>query len=271
MYCDYWQLEKKPFEFCVDRESFYPGESQQGALLKIRYAIESRRSAALVAGPSGSGKTMLVQMLANDLGENYLTFVQVVFPQMTNRDLLTYIAHKLGAPEVENPQYSTVEGLLRIENRLVENAKAGQHAVLVIDEAHLLEDSFAFETLRLLQNIEYQSLPTMTLLLVGQTALLPITDRNQSLEERLAVKAILAPLSLEETSCYLQHRLRVAGAKREIFNQHAVEALHILTQGNPRQINRLADLALLVGYAEGLEIITVEHLEAVSGELLLVV
>jgi hypothetical protein len=38
-------------------------------------------------------------------------------------------------------------------------------------------------------------------------------------------------------------------------------------QGNPRRINRLADLALLVGYADELSLITATQIECVSDDL----
>ena len=56
-------------------------------------------------------------------------------------------------------------------------------------------------------------------------------------------------------------------AVRDIFSRDAVEALHYLAQGVARKINRLADLALLVGFADGLSILTERQVEAVSDEL----
>ena len=43
MYENYWQLLAKPFEGSGDPRFYYPSEVHQGALLKLRYAIESRR------------------------------------------------------------------------------------------------------------------------------------------------------------------------------------------------------------------------------------
>ena len=63
MYETYWQLSQKPFENVTDARFYYPSESHQAALLKLRYAIENRRGAALLAGPSGCGKTLLTTML----------------------------------------------------------------------------------------------------------------------------------------------------------------------------------------------------------------
>ncbi len=83
MYEAYWQLLAKPFETSADARFYYPSEVHQGALLKLRYAVENRRGGALLAGGSGSGKTMLVGWLRRQLAENCTPFVHLVFPQMS--------------------------------------------------------------------------------------------------------------------------------------------------------------------------------------------
>ena len=98
MYLDHWQLTSRPFDPCGDRAGFYPCEAQEAALLKLRYAAENRRSAALLAGPAGVGKTTLVQLLRSGLPETLRPIVHLVFPQMSSRDLLVYLAEQLGAP-----------------------------------------------------------------------------------------------------------------------------------------------------------------------------
>ena len=71
MYETYWRLKQKPFENAADPRFYYPAESHQAALLKLRYAIENRRGAGLLAGPSGSGKTLVTTMLRGMLGEQF--------------------------------------------------------------------------------------------------------------------------------------------------------------------------------------------------------
>jgi general secretion pathway protein A len=66
------------------------------------------------------------------------------------------------------------------------------------------------------------------------------------------------------------HRLEAAGAQRAIFEDDALDALHQLSRGIPRRINRLADLALLIGFAEERETIAASQVEAVSEELVTV-
>ncbi len=273
MYQEYWQLESKPFEPIGDSRYFFLCESHRGALHKLRYAVESRRGAALLAGPSGIGKTLLVRMLREELGgagDAVGKFVQVVFPLMSSRDFLAYLAEQIGAPPADPPERSVEESLRRLEFTLGEEALCGRHAVLVVEEAHLLEDSGLLETLRLLLNLQAAGEPMFTLLLVGQPPLLTAMQRNAPLDERLDIKTLLKPFSAEETSDYIVHRLNAAGATRAIFSPDAMDVVYQLTHGIPRRINRLCDLALMVGFAGRQHTIDAPQLESVNDELVTV-
>ena len=95
MYTTYWQLHDRPFENATDAKFYYPSEVHQGALLKLRYAVESSRGAALLAGAAGVGKTLLVNSLKRQLDDSYTPFVHVVFPQMNASELLAYLAAEI--------------------------------------------------------------------------------------------------------------------------------------------------------------------------------
>lgn len=267
MYLDYWQLDAKPFEPGRDARWLYRSPAHQAALHKLRYAVENGRAAGLVAGPAGCGKTLLVESLREQLAERCRPMVRVVFPQMTDRDLLVYLAEQLGAPPADPPRHTVEESIRRLEFTLGENARRDRHAVIVVDEAHLLEDSGLLEPLRLLLNLGFEGRPAFTLLLVGQPTLVPMIGRHGALDERIDLKVLLPALSAEETAAYVEHRLTAAGATREIFSAEALATVYQLTAGAPRRINRLCDLALLVGFANRQHAIDGDALNAVHDEL----
>jgi type II secretory pathway predicted ATPase ExeA len=270
MYETYWQLNEKPFENSADPRFYYPGESPQAALLKLRYAVENRRGGALLAGASGTGKTLVLAMLRRMIDETYAPFAHLVFPQMSTPDLLAYLADELeGSPRgAENNGVQT--SIRRIERFLSENSAKGRHAVIAVDEAHLIDHPDAWEALRLLMNFEVESRPALSLLISGQTGLLPMLDRMPQFDERLGVKCLMRPFSVEETAAYATHRLKTAGATGEIIDPDAFPILHELTCGVARRINRLCDLALLIGYAEERHTLSAAHFESVCQELVTV-
>lgn len=270
MYESYWQLREKPFEPSADGRFYYPAETHQAAILKLRYAIENCRPAALLAGASGLGKTMVAGMVRSALGESFRPFVQLCFPQMPVDQLMASLAAWLTGGEIAGSAGEVWQSVDRIERFLADNSRQGRHAVVVIDEAHLLADPETLEAVRLLSNFETGGVPGMTMVLSAQVALLPILDRTPALEERLAVKCLLRPLSQAETAEYVEHRLRQAGAARPLVDPEAIGTLWELTGGNPRRINRLCDLALLIGYAEQQQTVTAAQLEAIAQELVAV-
>jgi general secretion pathway protein A len=267
MYEPYWQLDARPFDHSADERYYFPGPSQQAALLKLRYVVENRRGAALLAGEAGLGKTLVAQMLLRQLGDAFRPRVHLVFPQMPPEQLLAYLADQFTAAVPAGSQ-TIGNSLRRIELGLIEYAKTGHHAILIIDEAHLLHESRSLETIRLLLNLEYNAQPLATILLVGQTGLAVDVQRLPQLDQRLAVKCLLARLTADESKAYVQHRLTAAGAKWPIFDNEAIHEIYRLTHGIPRRINRLCDLALLVGYGEELKTIGRPQVEAIYEELM---
>lgn len=271
MYEAYWKLRHRPFENAFSEESYYPSESAQGSLLKLRYAVENRRGAALLAGASGLGKTLLARMLLSQLPEQFSPRVHLVVPTLPSEQLWAYLAAQLGAVSQTGYTPSLADSLLAIELRLSENTRQGNHAVIVVDEAHLVTEPETLETLRLLTNFETDGQLDLSLMLTGQTELLVRMQRFQAFDSRLAVKCLMQPFPLEETIAYVNHRLRSAGGEQEIFSPEAIERLHLIAGGIPRQINRLCDLALLIGYAEDRPTLDADQIEAIHQEMVAVV
>ncbi len=195
--------------------------------------------------------------------------VHLTFPQMPAPNLLAYLARELHAPAASGSSVPSIdESVWALQQLLAANAHAGKHAVIVVDEAHLIESNHCFEALRLLSNVEVDGAPAATIVFIGKPALMPIFERLPQCEQRLSVKCLLRPFSADETHAYVQHRLHTAGAgDAEIFQREALDALHSISQGTPRDIHRLADLALLTALADGEESIGVERIQAVAAAL----
>ncbi|TWT89868.1 GTPase RsgA [Pseudobythopirellula maris] len=267
MYEDYWQLDSKPFEADPGPAGYYPCESHEGAALKLRYAIDQGRGAAALAGPSGVGKTLLLRRLASELDPATTPVVRLAFPRLSDRELLALLADRLEAPADPEGRVSADATLGRLERLVERNAESGVRPVVVLDEAQLLEDAGLLETVRLLIDLFDGGQAPWTLLLVGQMGLISTLARTPGLDERLAVKALVRTLTPEETSGYIGRRLEAAGATREVFSAEAIERISQVTGGVPRRINRLGDLALVVGFADGSPRIEAHHIDAVNNEL----
>ena len=58
-----------------------------------------------------------------------------------------------------------------------------------------------------------------------------------------------------DSSKYIDHRLKIAGAKKSIFDAKAKKMIYRYSSGIPRIINGIGDMALLEGYSENVDII----------------
>lgn len=270
MYLSHWGLECSPFEAKVDLRSYYPSECHQAAALKLNYAIEQRRSVALLCGDSGLGKSMILESCLQQLAEEFSPIARVVYPAMPAESLLKHIVRQIGPRESEPhlDMANLVEGLERI---LRHNIGDGLHAVVAIDEAHLLQQHGSLEALRLILNLASDACASesaLTLVLCGSTSLVSHVSKNASLEDRVAVRCVLERFSLDDTIAYISHRLRSAGCSNEdVFMPQAMETIQLLSQGVPRRINRLCDLALMIGFAQDRTKIDSKTIEAAHAEL----
>ena len=273
MYERYWQLDRNPFDDDSDLRGFFRSETHQATLLKLRYVIENGKGTGLLAGGTGFGKSYLLQVLKQQLAESHGPFVHLVFPQLTSAELLAYLAVELGADEssVGRGAGGLDRTVREIDQRLRKFGEEGRHPVIVVDEAHLIDDMQVFHALRLLLNFQQPKKCSFSLIFAGQHELLNTIRRLGQLEERLSVKCLLRSLSAEETTAYISCRLEAAGATRPIFDPAAMQPLYELSGGVPRRINRICDLALLVGFADESASISPEQVEAVAEELTAVV
>ena len=133
--------------------------------------------------------------------------------------------------------------------------------LLVVDDAHLIDAVATFDTLRLLLNFASNGPPDLSLLFVGGAELLldlpPVSPTASQPAVFLARSPRMSRLA------YVAGRLAAAGATDSpLFTQAALASLHRAAAGIPRRLNRLADLALLIAYAQELPIVdepTVAH------------
>ena len=271
MYQAHWGLQGRPFDNGLEPSYYYPSDSHEAAFLKLHYAIESRRSVAVLCGEPGLGKSMLLDTVFSRLPEFVAPTVRVVYPAMPPEQLLKYIARQIAPHETSDAFGGIGQSIETIERILRHNVSEDQHAVIAIDEAHLLESSGSLEPLRLLLNLAVELTEAgtaLTLVLSGSTTLLSHLARHTALEDRIAVRCVLERFDSIETAAYIRHRLQAAGWNKPLmFDDEAMDLIQELTAGTPRRINRLCDLSLMVAYAQDKSKIDGPTIETANAEL----
>ena len=91
----------------------------------------------------------------------------------------------------------------------------------------------------------------LSVVLLGQPSLRRIIRRGSyaALDQRIAVRYHLPPLTGPQTADYIAHHLTIAGRSDPLFADDATTAITHAARGLPRQIGNLAVAALIAGYA----------------------
>ena len=245
MYLEYWGFGELPFENVPDPRFFYPSAEHQEALLRMFYAVNSRKGAAMLTGEVGCGKTILSRTLIQDLPADKYEVGVIANPSLSPVEFLREILYQLG---VEDASESKLDLLHALNDLVAKNLNAGRDTVVIIDEAQAIDDPQTLEELRLLLNFQLNDRFLLTLLLLGQPELRERIAKIKQLEQRISIKFHLGPLKQEETHAYIQSRLDKAGARKQPFSEEALDAVHRTSQGIPREINNLCDVSLLLGF-----------------------
>lgn len=249
MYESFWGLKEKPFENTPDPRFFYASSQHEEACARMLYCIRERKGSGVLTGVFGCGKTLVGHVILQELNQERYRTAFLTNPRLSDIDFLRMVAHHLG---VVNPPTNKADVLIGLEALVSDNAKEGRDTVVVVDEAHAIEDPGVFEELRLLLNFQWRERFLVTLLLFGQPELAVAINGNKPLEQRIGIKSRLDHLRLEEAQDYIFHRLRVAGhpEPQSVFTPEALSLIYESTGGIPRRINRLCDISLLAGLGE---------------------
>ncbi len=267
MYESYWNLAAKPFTYRVDAAQLYKTRSLQSSALRLRYCFDNNAGAALLLGNTGMGKSSLLQHLRAENGHLY-PFVQVAWATLSPAELNRAVAAEiLGNEPIDDLPTDALA--THLHHSLKEFAKEGQHTVIAFDEAHLLSNDCLNEVVLPLLNLaDADHEVSFSVILSGQPSLVAHVARNAQLRERIAVKATMERFTDNEVAHYIHTRMHEAGANRTVFTDGAVEAIIQLSEGNPRRINRLCDMSLLVGYGDQISQVTEKEVRSLSVEIL---
>lgn len=241
MYEAHFGLRARPFGETVDPGAYIAVPSREAALRRLRYGLEYGRGPVLAYGPPGAGKTLLARKLATELGG---PMIHLAFSAMPAADLLAHLADELALSGLVSGGSGIASSVRRIRAALRASSARGLTPVVIVDEAHLIDDPATYEALRLLLNSTTGGEPELSLVLVGGTELmlrLPL-----GLGDRLMARCLIGALSESESRTYIEQRLARAGASAPLFEPSALEVLHRSASGLPRRLNRLADMALLI-------------------------
>jgi type II secretory pathway predicted ATPase ExeA len=265
MYQKFFGLRESPFNVNPDPRYLYLTRQIQESLAGLTYGIQNRKGFILLTGEVGTGKTTLLNRLLDWLRGQRVATAYIFNSRLDVNQLFDFIMAEFEIP-CESREKSLV--LMRLNQWLLERYRAGETAVLIVDEAQNLSNE-VLEEIRLLTNLETSTEKLLQIVLTGQSELeekLKLPQLRQ-LRQRITLRCRTAPLSLEETFGYIAERLRIAGANGEpIFSKESIQAVHHYSHGIPRVVNLLCEHSLINAYVDSLRPVPSHMVEEVARE-----
>lgn len=234
-------LSRRPFDKGVPTELMWMDGGRQQALDRLVQTVTHRQH-ALVVGEPGVGKTCVLRALKQQLPASRFRLDYVAHVTLGRRDFYRQVCYALGIEPKATPA-AMFEGIQRACAQATHEHRL--HAVLVLDEAHLMPDA-TLAHLHVLANFVWDSQPLLSLVFVG---LPELHDRlrlgiHRALLTRIHTKVELSAGSPEMSATYIRKRLADAGARREVFTGDGLAMLHELTGGVLRSVDVLAEASL---------------------------
>jgi type II secretory pathway predicted ATPase ExeA len=258
--CHHFGLHTPPFERPVPQAGLLRHRTFTEAITRIQLGIESRTPVLFTAEP-GLGKSTLLGVVNDSVDTSKTHVIYTPLCSCGPFGLVGQMATHYGL----KPKRSASQ---TAQTLLDELSRTGKREVWILDEAHRLPAS-SLDELRLLNNSDFDRAAPFCLVLCGQPPLRKTLSavEHDSLWQRLAIRTSLSPLSDEETSDYVDRRLRAAGASSTLFRPAAINKLFEHSRGVPRMINNLCTAALFAAAAASRKHVDAKDVEAAQFDL----
>jgi general secretion pathway protein A len=266
MYNEFYGLKRNPFNMTPDPSLLFLTRQHREALAGLSFAILEKKGFVVLTGDAGTGKTTLLTKMLKSIPPGQAQFSLILNPKLTASEFLEMVLLDFGISSIPR---SKPQRLACLQTFLLEGEAAGKSTVLIVDEAHQLNAEL-LEEIRLLGNFENPDQKLLQVVLVGQSELDEVLDREdlRQFKQRIALRLSIDALSKGEIDQYIRYRWSKAGATLAApFSEEAILAIGKWSRGIPRVINAICDNALMLAFGEGSNGVDVQQVTMVAKDL----
>jgi general secretion pathway protein A len=268
-------LVHNPFPPTPDATFYFYTNNLYRDFAEALHCIQSRKGFLLLTGEVGLGKSTFVSNLMETLRAEGTAVALVLNTFLQGSALLEAINNDFGLPPTSRLSGNAlsdnmVSQLVRLNTYLLKCGRQGKNCVLIIDDAQNL-NAESLELIRLLCNLETRQEKLLQIVLVGQPELLDTLSSPslRQLKSRIVKYMQLTGLTLGDTAKYIKFRLTEANPQAEggiEVASDAVDAIHRVTAGNPRQLHLIMDRCLYGLVARRTRKVTIDLVQCAVAE-----
>ena len=256
----YFGLTALPFAKEIPTESLHLLPSVEKNLAAARLLVDTHGIGVMV-GKSGTGKSCLLRLLAARLPAGLFKSLYLCHTSVGIVEFYSHLCALFGL----TPACRRATMFRDIQQHILSmNGSRHLHPVLLVDEAHLLNNEILAE-LRLLTNFQFDSLNALTVLLCGAETLALRFGLStlEALANSITVTISVEGLCPEESISFIENRLSACGAHAPLFTKNALTLIHQASGGILRAIGNIANAALLKAFVAKSTQVEAEHVQAV--------
>jgi general secretion pathway protein A len=237
----YFELSHAPFPQMLTPNQMYQLPQLQTVAEMAEFAFDNNMFYAII-GAVGCGKSSALQYACDRLKAKQATIINIVGGIWSFTELLRQI---LAALMIEFKPYQPSVMVRLVQERLLATQHDGKKCIILIDEAHLLKSDI-YSQLHILNQHPEAKQSLFSLMLCGQEELAEklSTPQARPLLSRIAEGYYVSALSYENFDAYIDHHLKLAGAKRPIFDSMGLDAIWQSSNANLRSIGNTALAAM---------------------------
>jgi general secretion pathway protein A len=255
-------LNQPPFSKEVGDTELWVPSSRQAIVDDLVEAV-SERGHVLLTGEPGVGKTCVLRAVRRRLPESGFRLTYCHNATLGRRDFYRHVCLALGL----SPKATAAAVFWAIAAHIEQLSGDRIHPAFLLDESHLLHQD-VLEHLHILCNYEWDSRALVSLVLVGLPEMRQrlALSKNRSLYSRIHTRLSLGESTPDDTVEYVDHRLRRAGAQREVIAPDACAMTHEASRGRLRDIDRIVTHALKIAARKKVRVVDRDIIARIVGD-----
>lgn len=241
----FYGLSCNPF----DKHNLLPknafiSEDHKEAVAALEFLKDLRGVGVLTASP-GMGKSFALRCFEKSLNHNLFQMRYICLSTVSVAEFYKQFCECLGL-DIRGGKTVMFKA---IQEHLITTYRTKRCPfIIAIDEAQYLNAGI-LKDLKMLMNIEYDSVNFFTLILCGEPYLNNTLEKpiHEALKQRIMVHYNFKGLSPDEIQKYILHKIHLAGGSDVIIGADALTAMVNSCHGNPRIIDNIMSNALVLG------------------------